>query len=120
MRFSDFESAVKDCKTAEEMKNAVDNLNSRYQKNIMPEGEDGESVAAAYFETDNVSSRELGHVFVYAEPADDANELLDETGHVIAREETELMLSVFENYTDSASDDYLYTYTIYENGERVF
>lgn len=117
---NDFKNVCENANTVEAINDAIVELGRCYGMNMEQESWDGTDNAAAFFESDNVISNELGHFYINLEPDEDSNLMLDDNGDVYAREEREILVSVFESYLDPASDDYLYSYTICVNGERKF
>lgn len=118
-----FKSAVENCNSVDEMNEALKNMARRYGINLQQEAWDDTNVAAEFFETDDVSSRDFGTVRINLEPAEDEEDcLLNPDGSVYAVREREIAIYVFENYTDAGApqEDYLFTYTIYQNDERKF
>lgn len=115
---NDFKNVCDNANTVEAINDEITELGRRYGINLEQESWDGTDNAAAFFESDDVISRELGHFYInLVEPDEDSNLMLDD--NVYAREEREVLVSVFSSY-HPASDDYFYGYTISVNGEREF
>jgi len=118
MTIDDFKRACEDKNDPYDMINAIDDMSVRYGYNLAKECENC-NVAAEYFDTENYSSREFGRFTIYTEPDENSNELLDDNGKVYAKEEHEILITVFANYIDAGSDDIYYTYGIWDNGDML-